>query len=42
MRNKVNYKQWKETQSCESYLKVPLESRDILTAHLHVIQSHLR
>lgn len=24
------------------YLKVPLQSGDILTAHLHVVQSHLR
>lgn len=24
------------------YLEVPLQSRDIFTAHLHIIQSHLR
>lgn len=34
---------WKKYISgWEIYLEVPLQSRDVLTAHLHIIQSHLR
>lgn len=32
----------KKKSGCETYLEVPLQRCDILTAHLNIIQSHLR